>query len=64
MKTIYFLVAVDLETGTKHIDDDMAASLPYPHLALDNETLEWVEETPEEYAKALAVLNSSHWGKE
>ena len=50
MKTIYFVVAVDLETGTKYIDDNMLTSLPC-----------YSEETDEEYTMALSILNNGNW---
>lgn len=63
-KIIYFVIAVDLSTNTKYIDDETLVAR-FPHGAVfDTETNEWVHENPDEYAEALAILNNTEWEKE
>ena len=63
-KIVYFVVAVDLATKTKYIDDEMLVARFPDGSALDTEHFEWVDETPEESAEALAILNLPVWEKE
>jgi hypothetical protein len=52
-KIVYFVVAVDLSTGTKYIDDEtLTARFPKS------------DESYEEYTQALAILNNPEWGKQ
>jgi len=63
-KQYYFVVAIDLQTGTKHIDDDVL-NARFPSGAVWNEdTQQWEEDTQEEYEKALAILNNEKWENE
>jgi hypothetical protein len=50
-KIVYFVVAVDLSTGTKYIYD---ARYSDPKC----------DESYEEYTQALAILNNPEWGKQ
>lgn len=63
-KIIYFVVAVDLSTKTKYIDDEMLVGKFPDGAVLDTETNEWVHENPDEYAEALEILNNPEWEKE
>jgi hypothetical protein len=52
-KIVYFVVAVDLSTGTKYIDDEtLTARFPKG------------DESYDEYTQALAILNNPEWGKQ
>ena len=62
-KIVYFVVAVDLSTKTKYIDDNRFSSFEQCH-GCDIDNGEWVQETYEEYAEALAILNNTEWEKE
>jgi hypothetical protein len=63
-KLYYFVVAVDLETETKHIDDETLTAR-FPDGAVWNEeTEEWEQDIDEEYARALEILNNEHWASE
>lgn len=62
-KVVYFVVAVDLSTKTKYIDDEEFTYLDNHH-AWDIDKAKWVQETDEEYAEALAILNNTEWEKE
>lgn len=63
-KIIYFVVGVDLDTGTKHIDDDILMARFGNGVVYNTDTQEWVDETQEEYEKGLAILNSPEWGND
>lgn len=64
-KTVYFVVAVDLETKTKYIDDEMFTTSGFQNgHAYNIDSQEWEYETEEEYAEALAILNNPEWEKE
>lgn len=63
-KVLYFVVAVDLFAKTKYIDDEMLTGRFPDGTAFDIEKYEWVDETPEEYAEALEILNNPKWEKE
>jgi hypothetical protein len=58
-KIIYFLVGVDINNGIKFIDDEQYTMI----CQLLNRTDE-LEETQEDYDKALVILNNSEWEKE
>lgn len=64
-KIVYFVVAVDLSTKTKYIDDEMFTISGFQNgHAYNLDTQEWEKETEEEYAEALAILNNPEWEKE
>jgi hypothetical protein len=58
-KIVYFLVGVDVDKGTKFIDDEGYTKI----CQLLNRTDEQ-EETQEDYDKAIVILNNSEWEKE
>ena len=59
-KVIYFVVAVDMSTGTKHIDDGLLMERFDSGTMYDTNTQEWEKETEEEYKVALSILNNSN----
>lgn len=63
-KIVYYVVAVDLVNKTKYIDDEMLVARFPDGSAFDTEHFEWVDETSEESAEALAILNNPEWEKE
>lgn len=63
-KIVYFVVAVDLSTGTKYIDDETLLAVFPNGSVLDTETNEWCKESDEEYTQAVAILNNSEWETE
>lgn len=56
-KIVYFIVGVDIDKGTKFIDDEEYKKLHELLSETDIETLE-------DYNKALAILNGAEWEKE
>jgi hypothetical protein len=63
-KQYYFVVAIDLQTGTKRLDDETLTAR-FPSGAVWNEdTQQWEEDIQEEYEKALAILNNEKWENE
>jgi hypothetical protein len=63
-KRIYFVVAVDLETQTKSIDDRILVDRFTEGPAFDCASGLWTKETDEEYLQALEILNNPEWEKE
>jgi hypothetical protein len=58
-KIIYFLVGVNIDKEIKFIDDEQYTMI----CQLLNRTDE-LEETQEDYDKALVILNNPEWEKE
>jgi hypothetical protein len=63
-KIVYFVVAVDLSTKTKYIDDETLTAVFPNGSVFDTEQNEWGDESQKEYAQALAILNNSEWETE
>lgn len=63
-KIVYFVIAVDLSTNTKYIDDEMLMARFGNGVVYNTDTQEWEKETQEEYEKGLAILNLPVWEKE
>jgi hypothetical protein len=53
---LYFVVAVDLETGEVEIDDDTAVARFHDGLVWSDELGEWRAETEAEYERSVAKL--------
>jgi hypothetical protein len=58
-KIIYFLVGVDINNGTKFIDDEEFTTICQLLNRTDDQ-----KETQEDYDKAIVILNNSEWEKE
>ncbi len=58
-KVVYFLIGVDIDKGTKFIDDEEYTNM----LQLLNKTDD-PKETQGDYDKALVILNNPEWEKE
>lgn len=56
-KLIHFVITIDLEDGTKRIDDDTLSAMFHSGTMWDTDKEEWGVETDEEYQRALAILN-------
>ena len=63
-KIVYFVVAVDLSTKTKYIDDETLTAVFPNGSVFDTEQNEWGGESQKEYAQALTILNNSEWETE
>jgi hypothetical protein len=63
-KQYYFVVAVDLGTGTKRIDDETLTARFTGGTVWNENTGEWEQDNDEEYPQALAILNNGEWEKE
>jgi hypothetical protein len=58
-KIIYFLVGVDINNGTKFIDDEEFTTICQLLNRTDDQ-----QETQEDYDKAIVILNNPEWEKE
>lgn len=58
-KIIYFLVGVDINNGTKFIDDEEFTTICQLLNRTDDQ-----KETQEDYDKAIVILNNPEWEKE
>ena len=66
-KQVYFVVAVDLDTGVPFIDDTvLTARFDSNEQVWDTETEEWESDDEDAtlYLKALEILNTVPLGKE
>ncbi len=58
-KIIYFLVGVNIDNGTKFIDDEEFTTICQLLNRTDDQ-----QETQEDYDKAIVILNNPEWEKE
>jgi len=64
-RVVHFVVAVDLETGDKFIDDETFVAKFGFERVWNTETNKWEEEDwDKDYVPALEILNNSDWRAE
>jgi hypothetical protein len=64
-RTVHFVIAVDLDSKTVHIDDDTFTAKFHDGALYDDETQQWREEDYDtEYLPALQLLNTVPLGGE